>query len=183
MSLLNGHWRPAHLLLMTILSAQRSTRPLALVTGASSGIGAELARELARDGHDLVLVARREALMLDLAEELAAYRVDVSVVATNLGEALGHELRGTGVTVTVVCPGPTQTGFQAASGQELPPPRPPRGTMLPTAVARQAYEALGGGRRVVVPGLLNKLRAACLRVVPHALILPKVGGTPWQRQD
>ena len=45
-------------------------RPLALVTGASVGIGAELARELARHGHDLVLTARRVAPMQALADEL-----------------------------------------------------------------------------------------------------------------
>jgi len=49
-----------------------SDRPVALVTGASSGIGWQLARQLAGRGHDLVVVARREGLLQQLAGEVGS---------------------------------------------------------------------------------------------------------------
>src|SRR5262249_3695996 len=63
-----------------------STRPLALVTGASSGIGADLARELARDGHDLVLTARTVEPMQALAAELTGYGAGAVVISADLGK-------------------------------------------------------------------------------------------------
>src|SRR5260370_13445743 len=63
-----------------------SNRPLALVTGASSGLGAEVARELARHGHDLVLTARRAAPMEALAVELRGLGAVVTVIAAALAQ-------------------------------------------------------------------------------------------------
>ena len=60
----------------------------ALVTGSSSGIGSEIARELARRGHGVTLVARREDRLKALAGELAqAWGVRAEVIAADLTDA------------------------------------------------------------------------------------------------
>jgi short-subunit dehydrogenase len=73
-------------------------RPVALITGASAGIGQALARVFAKNGHEVVLVARSEQLLTNLANEIAAsgalrptvLRADVSRIDTacRIGDAL-----------------------------------------------------------------------------------------------
>jgi short-subunit dehydrogenase len=245
--------------------------PAAVVTGASSGMGAEYAKLFARDGHELVLVARREDRLAALAAEIEKAHgvrahvvpadlataagvgrvvdgvkslgldveflvndagfatsgtfaesdlehqldlVKVNVIALlaltrsflpsmiarrrgrilNVGstagfvpgpfmavyyaskafvnsftEALGYELRGTGVTVTVSCPGATATEFAGVAGSErsflfrL-------GAADAADVAREGYRAMMRGEPLVVHGVKNKLLVQSLRVSPRRTI-------------
>ena len=250
-------------------------RPIAVITGASSGLGVDFAREAARDGCDLVLVARTEAPMQALAQDLEAkfgaashviahdlalpgagaaaakaigdlglqpdilinnagfgYNGDFveldaeqttrmmqlnMVTLTDLtrallpgmlarrkgrimllastaafqpgpsmavycatkayvlsfGEALAFEVRGTGVTVTTVCPGATKTNFQKnASIDEAASLLMKTGMMTSAAVARQGYRAMKSGTSVVVTGIPNLVSAMVARHLPHAVVVP-----------
>src|SRR5215813_11442519 len=84
-----------------------TTRPLALVTGASSGIGADLARELARDGHDLVLAARSVAPMETLAAEVAAHGAGALIIPADFNQpggaaALANAIEARGLKLDVL---------------------------------------------------------------------------------
>lgn len=86
---------------------QSSNRPVALVTGASGGIGAALARELARHGHDLVLSARGLAPMKALAEELRVFGAAVTVIPADLARAgaaaaLVRQIEAAGLSIEVL---------------------------------------------------------------------------------
>ena len=71
------------------MSSPSTHRPCALVTGASSGIGRVFAERLARDGHDLILVARRRKRLEDLAHQLEKDGVGAEVIVADLNTAEG----------------------------------------------------------------------------------------------
>jgi short-subunit dehydrogenase len=87
---------------------------------------------------------------------------------------LAEELRGSGVTVTTLCPGGTKTEFEAMAIRKGSS-RPKSGGMEAKKVARIAYRALMRGKRIVVPGMLNKMQVFAIRFLPRALITRLTG--------
>jgi short-subunit dehydrogenase len=87
----------------------------------------------------------------------------------SFSEALSHELRGTGVTATVSCPGPVATEFANVAGNEKS-----RlfgsGVATPADVAREAYHAMMAGRPMVVHGWKYRFMLQLLRVSPRAAV-------------
>src|SRR5262245_37846986 len=67
-----------------------SNRPLALVTGASSGIGAAFAKRLAADGYDLMIVARRRERLEELASTFKDAEVEVLVADLGTDEGIAR---------------------------------------------------------------------------------------------
>lgn len=85
-------------------------------------------------------------------------------------EALAEELSGTGVTVTALCPGPTATGFFDVA--DMKQSALVKGKRLPTSeeVAAVGYRDMLKGRRVVVPGVMNRLFAESVRFAPRRVV-------------
>lgn len=246
-----------------------------LITGASSGIGLELAKIFAREGNDMVLVARSkdklqelkeqlirehkilvEAIVADLSQpgtpemihqSINAKNIKIKALINNAGfgdygyfkdsdinkteeminlnilaltkltrlfindiieskgmimnvasvaafvpgplmsvyyatkayvlsfsEAIAEELSDSGVTVSALCPGPTESGFQEVANLEGS--KMLKGRKLSTSkdVAEYAYSALLSGKRVAVHGLKNKMLSQAVRFFPKKSITKMV---------
>jgi len=239
-----------------------TNRKTALVTGASGGIGLDLARLFARDGYRVILVARSEdklrryaaelggeSLVADLTRPEAPREIydrvgEVDALVNNAGfgmlgpfaegdeqrqiemlqvnivalthltrlflpgmlkrrsgallnvastaafqpgplmamyyatkayvlwltEAIADEVRDSGVLVSALCPGPTATGFAESASMETTRLFKVFKPASSAAVAKAGYEGLFQGRRIVIPGLRNKLIAQSVRLSPRRVV-------------
>ena len=121
------------------------------------------------------MIARRSGRILNVGSTagfppgpfMAVYYASKAFV-NSFSEALWYELRGTGVTATVSCPGATATEFAEVAGNS-------RSLLFrlgaaPAAtVAREGYRAMMKGKPMVIHGLRNKLTVQSLRISPRAL--------------
>lgn len=86
-------------------------------------------------------------------------------------EALHMELKKNDITVTTLCPGPTATHFQEAA--QLSNSRLVKGKRLPDAasVAEYGFMAMMQGKRLAIPGFMNKVMAVAIRFLPRGVVL------------
>jgi short-subunit dehydrogenase len=107
----------------------------------------------------------------------AGYSAAKAYVLT-FSEAIHHELRGRGITVTALAPGPVATdfweiaGWEVTGGQSFEKAVPRPAWITAEHAARAGVEGLESGRRVVVPGLGVRAAMQATRYVPNALKLP-----------
>lgn len=117
---------------------------------------------------------------------MATYYASKAYVLS-FGEALAEELSDTGVTVTTLCPGFTETGFQEAAGvaetglvEKIPL------KASPEAVAEFGYGAMKDGDVTAVHGFLNRLIVSGLNFVPRSVVRTLLGviqGGPFRNRS
>jgi len=81
----------------------------------------------------------------------------------SFSEAIANELKGTGVTVTALCPGPTKTSFQEVVSDSCSENKIKFNMACPTTVAKYGYKAMLKGKTVAIPGGFNKFLATLPR--------------------
>lgn len=104
---------------------------------------------------------------------MAVYSASKNFVRV-FSEALAEELRGTGVRMLALCPGHVESGFQSASGFADPNFSMP-GELSAEVTVRAALDAYARGRRVFVPGGVNRMGAAVARVAPSGFVTRTAG--------
>jgi len=122
------------------------------------------------------MLQRRSGRVLNIASTaafvpgpfMAMYYASKAFVRS-FSESLANEVQGTGVTVTVLCPGPTRTGFKAAAGMENTPLF--HGPAMDAAeVARIGFDAMMAGKMEVIAGARNRLMMLGTCFAPRSLL-------------
>jgi uncharacterized protein len=89
----------------------------------------------------------------------------------SFSEAVNNEVSDKGVTVTTLCPGATESGFQAAAAMEES--ALVKGKKLPSSkeVAEYGYDSMMKGRTVAIHGVMNRLLATSVRFMPRSIVV------------
>lgn len=87
----------------------------------------------------------------------------------SFSEAIANELKGTGVTVTALCPGQTKTSFQEVVSGTSSKNKEAFNMACPKGVANYGYKAMLKGKTVAIPGRFNKFLATLSRFVPRKM--------------
>jgi len=145
---------------------ERTTDMIQLNITALTELSYVFGRDMASRGSGQILLIA-SLLGLQPVPSYAAYAATKSYVLT-FGEALHDELRPQGVAVTSLCPGHTETGFDAAADAPVSPMLRLL-TMKPRPVVESGLRALGRGKASVIPGFLNNIIAFSNRLTPRAM--------------
>jgi uncharacterized protein len=165
----------------------------ALVNNAGFGLGGEFVETDVKRELDMIqvnisalthltklfipaMVKRQSGRVLNVASTAAfqpgplmAVYYATKAYVLSFSEALAEELRKTGVTVTALCPGPTETSFAEAAQMTNSRLFKTFGVADATSVAEYGYDAMINGKRLAIPGIRNKIIAQANRIAPRAL--------------
>ena len=127
------------------------------------------------------MLARRRGRILNVASTAAfqpgplmAVYYATKAYVLSFSEALAEELRGSGVTVTALCPGPTATGFQERAALEESRLIRNRSLLDAHTVATVGYAGMLAGKRLVIPGARHWLTAEAVRFMPRRAVTSMV---------
>jgi uncharacterized protein len=124
------------------------------------------------------MVARKSGKIMNVASTAAfqsgptmAVYYATKAYVLSFSEAVDNEVSDKGVTVTALCPGATESGFQAAAAMEES--ALVKGKKLPTSaeVAQYGYNAMLKGKTVAIHGLMNYIMANSVRFTPRAIVV------------
>lgn len=124
------------------------------------------------------MVKRRSGKIMNVASTAAfqsgptmAVYCATKAYVLSFTEAVSNEVSDKGITITALCPGATETGFQAAGGMEESELF--KGKKLPTAkeVAEYGYTSMIKGKTVAIHGIMNYIMSNSIRFIPRAMVL------------